>query len=225
MMRRLFILAGLLLCAAVAQAAAPLVRVHVLGKQPAFVNQQIRFEVEILTPNFFTSAPQFPNIQIPGAIITMPDESGVNSTEKIGGLTYASITKTYIFAAQQAGDFTLPPLVVKFTYGGDDGKPIQGQVKFPPTKISAKLPEGAAATPGGAAQPVAKVTIKQSFDRAVTGKAVALQAGDALVRTLDTYDDPAAKDRCPQRRARVLRRPQAQRHHQRPHGAGGRAAH
>ncbi|MFZ4284984.1 BatD family protein [Variovorax sp. HJSM1_2] len=172
---------------AVAHAAGPLARVHVLGKQPALVNQQIRFEVEILAPNYFTSAPQFPNIQIPGAIVTMPDESGQNAVEKIGTETYASITKTYVFAAQQAGDFVLPPLVVKFTYGGDEGKPMQGQVKLPPTKISAKIPEGAAATPGGAVQPVAKVTIQQSFDRAPAGKAFELQAGDALVRTVNTY--------------------------------------
>lgn len=191
---RTMLVGVLCLGAVLAHAAAPLVRVHVLGKQPALVNQQIRFEMEILAPNYFTSAPPFPNIQIPGAIVTMPDESGQNAVEQIGGQTYAGITKTYVFAAQQAGDYVLPPLVVKFTYGGEEGKPMHGQVTLPPTKISAKLPAGAQAamaassTPGTAAQPVAKVTISQHFDHTGADKAlIQLKAGDALVRTLDTY--------------------------------------
>lgn len=178
----------LLVCvsATLARAASPLARVHVLGKQPALVNQQVRIEVEILTPNYFTSAPPFPDIQIPGAIVTMPDETGQNAVEQIDGQTYAGILKTYVFTAQQSGDFTLPPLVVKFTYGGDDGKPRQGEVTLPPTQISVRAAEGTAAA-GGIQAPVARLSITQSFDRPVEGKDAQLEAGDALVRTLDTF--------------------------------------
>ncbi len=178
------LLAGLSLAA---HAAAPMARVKVDATQPVLVGQQIRIDVEILTPNYFTSAPPFPTLQIPGAIVTMPDETGHNFVDVIDGQTFAGIRKTYIFAAQQAGDFALPPARSAFTYGGDDGKPRQGEVTLPETRISAVLPAGAAQQAGAPQQPVARITLTQSFDRPVEGKAPALHAGDALVRTLDAF--------------------------------------
>jgi len=184
-------IAWIIACVAMAaHAAEPMARVHVDAKQPVLVGQQIRIEVEIVAPNFFTSAPPFPPMQMPGAIVTMPDESGQNFVDVIDGQTFAGIRKTYIFAAQQAGDFMLPPVRSAFTYSGDDGKPRQGEVTMPQTRITAVLPAGAAQAQGqGAAaqQPVARITITQSFDRSVDARSEHLHAGDAVVRTLDTY--------------------------------------
>jgi hypothetical protein len=170
-------------CSGAALAAAPLVQVNVEGKQPVLVGQQVKINVKVMAPNFFTSAPPFPPLQIAGAIVTMPDERATLGTEELSGTTYAVVEKSYVFAAQQPGDFTLPPVRLAFTYGGDDGKPVQGGVTLPPTRISAKLPEGAAAAGAGVTMPVARVTIRQSFDRETTG----LKTGDALVRTVETY--------------------------------------
>ena len=169
-----------------AWAASPRVTVRLQEKQPVLVGQQVHVHVKVMTPNYFTSAPPFPPLAVTGAIVTMPDESGQNATETIGGVTYASVEKTYVFAAQQAGDFTLPPVKIAFTYGGDDGKPQHGTVTLPAFKITAKLPPGAAAAAsaaGGALMPVARVSIRQQFDRP---DGTALHVGDALVRTLDT---------------------------------------
>lgn len=180
---RVFVLVWCL--ASAAWAAGPSVRVSLASKQPVLVGQQVHLLVTVVTPNYFTSAPPFPPLAVPGAIVTMPDETGTNATETIGGATYASIRKTYIFAAQQAGDFTLPPAEIAFTYGGDDGKPQHAKVKLPPFKITARLPPGAAAAAsaaGGAVVPVARVTIRQQFDRA----GATFHVGEALVRTLDT---------------------------------------
>lgn len=179
-----------LCCGMPARAAAPQVRVNVQARQPVLVGQQVHIAVTVMTPNYFTSAPAFPVISIPGAIVTMPDESGQNSTDQVGGVTYAGIQKIYIFSAQQAGDFTLPPLKITFTYGGDNGQPQHGSVTLPATRISAKLAEGAAAAAsanGGALMPVARITISQQFDRPVGGHPSSFHVGDALVRTLNTY--------------------------------------
>jgi len=186
-------IAWVVACVAMAaHAAEPSVRVHVDAKDPVLVGQQIRIEVEIVAPNFFTSAPPFPPMQIPGAIITMPDESGQNFVDVIDGQTFVGIRKTYVFAAQQAGDFVLPPVRSAFTYSGDDGKPRQGEVTMPQTRITAVLPAGATQAQGqaqgaSAQQPVARITITQSFDRSVDARSEHLHTGDALVRTLDTY--------------------------------------
>lgn len=200
--RLLMCIVALLSCCAWATtwAAAPFARVSLQGKQPVLVGQQVHLNVTVLTPNYFTSAPPFPPLNVPGAIVTMPDESGMNSTETINGVTYAAIQKSYIFSAQQAGEFTLPPVKISFKYGGDDGKPQQGTVSLPPFKIRAALPAGAVAAAGAASagstsatgvMPVARVTIAQHFDQPLSGNAphahLQVEAGEALVRTLDTY--------------------------------------
>ena len=175
-------LAWLLSATTAVHAAAPLIRVEVRAKQPVLVGQQIPVDVTVMAPNFFTSAPPFPTLQVPGTIITMPDEHASLGTEVVAGETYARVQKTYIFAAQQAGDFTLPPVKIDFTYGGDDGKPLNASVTMPATRITARLPAGAAA-PGGSALPVARLTVQQSFDRSTAD----LKAGDALIRTVDIF--------------------------------------
>ncbi|MGR4869832.1 BatD family protein [Variovorax sp. LARHSF232] len=169
-----------LLSTVATQAAEPALRVEVQASQPVLVGQQVQIDVTVAAPNFFTSAPPFPPLAVPGAIVTMPDERGQNGVEQVGGETLATITKSYQFAAQQAGDFSLPPVKIEFSYGGDDGKPRSASLTLPPTRITARQPEGAAA-PGGAALPVARLTIRQVFDRSTDG----LKAGDALVRSIE----------------------------------------
>ncbi|MGN5479920.1 hypothetical protein ACTMU2_32960 [Cupriavidus basilensis] len=175
-------------------------RVNVAARQPVLPGQQIRVEVTILAPNFFLSAPVFPTLQVPGAIITMPDDRGVNTVEKIGGVSYAGIQKTYLFAAEQGADFQLPQVTIAFTYAGDDGKPMHGSVTLPATTIRAA---GAAGTVAAtAALPVARLNVTQSFDRPVNGPQAQFQAGDALVRTITTF--------APQTQAMMIRPPKVE---------------
>ncbi|KAF7961509.1 hypothetical protein AWV80_32555, partial [Cupriavidus sp. UYMU48A] len=185
---------------ALALAAEPVVRVNVAAKQPVLPGQQIRVEVTILAPNFFLSAPVFPTLQVPGAIITMPDDRGVNTVEKIGGASYAGIQKTYLFAAEQGGDFQLPQVTIAFTYAGDDGKPMHGSVTLPATTIRAAGAAGTAAAT--AALPVARLNVTQSFDRPVSGPQAQFHAGDALVRTITTF--------APQTQAMMIRPPKVE---------------
>lgn len=187
-----------------AGAAESIVRVEVTAKQPVLVGQQVGIDVTILAPNFFMSAPAFPVLQVPGAVVTMPDERALNSTETIDGVTYAGIRKTYAFTAEQDGDFQLPTATVRFTYAGDDGAPRQGSVTFPPTSIRAG--KGGAVSAGrDAAQPllpVARLVVTQALDHDPEHDAVRLHAGDALVRTVTTF--------APQTQAMMIHPPHAQ---------------
>ena len=175
-------LAALFLLIAVSVfAAGPSVHIEVHAKQPALMGQEVAIEVRITAPNYFLSAPVFPNIQIAGAVVTMPDESGLNSSEVVAGVTYASITKTYVFVAQQPGEFSLPPLRIEFKYANDDARPVTGSVTLPPSTISVKLPAGA--TSLAEAAPAARITIEQTLNRSVDG----LKVGDALTRTIGVF--------------------------------------
>lgn len=163
-------------------AGTPMVRVKIDATGPVLVGQQVRVDVQVLVPNFFLSAPDFPTFDIPGAIVTMPDESALNLTETIGAESYAGIQKTYVIVAQQAGEFTLPPARITFQYAAVPGQPpADGVVALPPQTFTATLPAGAPASAGTV--PVAKVTITQSLD----GEATGLKAGDALIRTVEVF--------------------------------------
>lgn len=178
--------ATVLLCAAtLAHAAGPSVRVKVIGPQPVVAGQSVQVEVTVLAPNFFLSAPAFPVLQVPGAVVTMPDDRGINSTETIDGASFAGIRKTYVVTPQGAGDFALPPTAFRFTHAGDDGKPQAASVTLPPTTIHATGQAGQAGTSGqGAATlPAGALQVTQQFDKPIDGDSK-LRAGDALVRTI-----------------------------------------
>lgn len=197
------LLMAALLLPLLARAAEPIVRVEVGAKQPVLVGQQISIDVTILAPNFFMSAPAFPVLQVPGAVVTMPDQRALNSTETIDGVGYAGIRKTYAFTAEQDGDFELPTATVRFTYAGDDGAPREGSVTFPPTRIRAGAGGAvkAGAGTGRPLLPVARLTVTQALDHASDEGTVRLRAGDALVRTVTTF--------APQTQAMMIHPPHA----------------
>jgi len=175
-------LLGAWLLAGAALAAGPAVRVQVQAQQPVLVGQQVQIEVTVAAPNFFLSAPPFPALEVPGAIVTLPDERSIHGVDQEGGQTVATIQRHYVFTAQQPGDFDLPPAKIDFSYQGDDGKPQQASLALPATRVTARLPAGASpAATGAAVMPTTRLAIRQSLDR----DAGQLSAGDALVRTVE----------------------------------------
>ena len=162
-------------------AAEPQVRVKIDATQPVGVGQQIRVNVTVLAPNFFLSAPQFPLFDLPGAIVTLPEEVALNSTEKINGESYAGIQRSYLVTPQRAGTFALPPASITFTYAAEPGKPgVAATLTLPPESFSVLALPGSEANAPSAL--VAKVVMTQTLDRDTK----TIKAGDALTRTVET---------------------------------------
>lgn len=176
MTRRLFLLLLFLLAMTTGlPAGEPLLRVEIVTKPPIVPGQQVQIQVYVLAPNFFLSPPKFPLFDLPNAVVTLPDERAVNLTETINGESYAGIRRSYVVTLQTAGDFTLPPAAIPFTYAAVPGQPgVQASVTLPPEKFTVG---GAPAGGGAAAQ---KVTVTQDLD----GDPKTLKAGDTLVRTI-----------------------------------------
>ena len=179
---RLVALVLLAVLAASIAEAQPVVRVNVRPGGRHLVGQQVQIDVQILVPNFFMSAPQFPVIDIPGAVVTMPDESGTNLNATIKGESYAGLQKTYVFVAQAAGKYTLPPAAITFRYALEPGKPTDASVTLPPTVIEIEWPAGAAPPANGGGTITTRLTIDQQLDRDPT----MLHVGEALTRTIVT---------------------------------------
>lgn len=177
-----FILATAVMAIGVTAASAqPRVLVAVATKAPLLVGQQVRIDVTVLAPNYFLSSPQFPLFDMPGAVVTLPDENAQNSSETIEGQTYAGIRRSYLITPQRAGDFALPPAQITFRYAAEPGQPgVDGVVTLPPQVFTAQLPGGAQTN---AAALVTKVTVEQSLG----GDPQKMQVGGALTRTIDVF--------------------------------------
>jgi len=182
-MRAALLLLLLALPAAVWGADEPQVRVELEQTGPIYVGQSLRLNVTVLVPNYFLSAPQFPLFDLPGAVVTMPGGGSANLNEKIDGVTYAGIKRTYLIVPQQAGTLVLPPAEISFQYAAVPGQSSPGSVKLPPEKIDVLLPPGAKTAQGGVA--VAPMTIKQQ----VEGLTKPMHVGDAITRTIEIDAD------------------------------------
>lgn len=114
----------------VALAADPFARATLATKGTIYAGQQVEVDVDVFAPNYFLSPPQFPLFDLPGTIVTMPDDRGLNLNETIDGVDFSGIRKTYVIAPQAAGDYTLPPVDIPFGYAAVPGETTQGRVKL-----------------------------------------------------------------------------------------------
>ncbi|MGQ3212593.1 MAG: BatD family protein [Shinella sp.] len=161
-------------------AAEPFARVKIEDTGRIVPGQQVRVDVEVFVPDFFTSPPQFPLFDLPNALVTLPDGRALNMVETIDGVQYAGIRRTYAVVPTAPGTFTLPPAVITLGYS-QNGKPVPGQTTLPETRFTVAEPSGGTATALTFA--ARGLTITQSFDRDPS----TLKVGDALVRTITVF--------------------------------------
>ena len=164
-------------------AGSPVVRVTIDAKSPVLVGQQVTVRVQVLVPNFFMSGLEFSAINIRGTIVARPGADAEHLSETIRGERYAGIAQSFVVTPQQAGEFTLPPARITFTYAATPGQATDGAVTLPPRSFAVKLPAGGLAPGATPGTPVAKVTVTQSLDRGVDG----VKVGDALTRTVSAF--------------------------------------
>ncbi|MDX0991555.1 hypothetical protein GOL27_23780 [Sinorhizobium medicae] len=158
--------------------ADPLARAALQSQGTLYAGQQILVDVDVLVPNYFLQSPQFPAIDIPGAIVTLDDGRALNLNETIDGTPYSGIRRTYIIVPQAAGDFTLPPVPITFGYAAVPPQATRGEVTFPPLRFTVRSAPGTAGdSPGIVA---AKVSVSQELDQ----DPAQLKAGDTMVRTV-----------------------------------------
>ncbi|PWK68481.1 BatD family protein [Aminobacter sp. AP02] len=158
-------------------AAEPLIRVDILTPAPIVSGQQVQVQVDVLVPNFFMSAPQFPNFDIPNAVVTLPDVRAVNLVETIGGESFSGIRRLYFVTPQAPGDYVLPPATITFAYAAVPGQATKGSVTLPPAKFTVAGVPGA---PAGNVAAATALTVTQTVDPEPKG----LKTGDTLVRTV-----------------------------------------
>jgi hypothetical protein len=147
---------------------------------PVMPGQPVKLVVDALTTTWFTSAPVFPPIDVPGAIASPPGDDATNLSEDIGGVRWFGVSRTYIVTPQAGGELAIAPITLVLNVGQVD-KPVHA--KTPALKLAVKVVE----RPPGAENALAtsRLQLVQRLDRALDG----LKQGDAFTRTLTVSAD------------------------------------
>jgi hypothetical protein len=159
-----------------ALAAEPFARAEIDNGGPIVPGQQIYLTVDVFTPDFFTSPPEFPLFDIPNALITLPDERAQNLTQAVDGVQYSGIRRRYAIVPEKTGTFLLPPIAIEFGYSSN-GTRTKGVATTAATRFVVSAGRGGGPEIVFSAR---GLDIAQSFDR----NPASLTAGDAMVRTI-----------------------------------------
>lgn len=161
------------------------VRVSTEPGRQVLIGQQTRFFVEILTDTWFTSAPDYPELVLDGAVALMPEQLGTNFTERIGGETFAAQRRSYVIFPQRAGPLEIPSLRIRLavSQNGKAGTPFT--VRTRALKLNVVLPAEAEGIDGLVTTP--RLRVRDVWDRPLEG----LKVGDAIKRTVQMDADRA----------------------------------
>lgn len=140
--------------------------------------QPVTVTVEVLAPNWFTKAPEFPDIRVDNAI-AMPPGRSLNFTEKVGSMTYAGQRRSYIIYPLTAGTFKIPSIDVTVSYAKEPPK------SSPPVTVSSQFQQFEATVPDEAASlgyfiATSNFTLKHTVSRKIDN----LMVGDTFMRSI-----------------------------------------
>lgn len=161
-----------------AQVAKPIVRAKVL-KSTVIVGEPVEIKVSVVVPTWLLGSPEFPTLEIPGAISTLPDVQAENVYETIDYERWSGIARTYLVYPQEAKSYTLPNASVGVTYslGGIEKSP-KTNVKIPQVKFKAVIPESARSLEYFIS--TTQLKIEQELDKKLTK----IRVGDSFQREI-----------------------------------------
>lgn len=150
-----------------------------VSPQVVIVGQPVTVKVTVLVPTWLLGAPEFPNIDLPGAITILSNERAQNVSKDIGGSRWSGIARSYVIYPQEEKSYQLPKANVGVVYsvGGIEKSP-KTNVTIPKVTFKAVIPTEARKLEYFIA--TVNLEIKQKFDK----KLAHLKVGDSFKRTI-----------------------------------------
>jgi hypothetical protein len=146
---------------------------------PYYLGQQVRLVVEVETDSWFTTAPRYPEITVPGAIVLQPEVFAVNSTRREGPVTWTAQRQRYLIFPQRVGALVMPPIDIAFAVSVD-GKPGDAMTLTTPRLDAADVRMPPGASDAGTFVTTPRLDVRETFDRELDG----LEVGDAVTRSV-----------------------------------------
>lgn len=174
----------LTLCSAHLLAAEPQLRVQarLVPSDSAVVGETVQLQLDVLTDTWFTSAPQLPELNLPGTLVSPPGDQTEHLTERLDGTPFFGIRYVFRITLQQAGDLHIPALTVTASPGNAQA-PLSASTE--PLTLHGQLPAGVTA-----GQQVL-VASQVSFSQQTSPSLTALKVGDSLTRSVTLKADGA----------------------------------
>jgi hypothetical protein len=183
-------------------AAAAELRIDAFLEPPdeVYLRQPVRLVVLVETDTWFATAPDYPEIQVPGAIVLQPDTFGVNVSRREGSTTWTGQRQRYLIFPQRTGRLTIPPFRVSVAAADPESSapPSVQQLTTPPVTTGVVAPPGADEVDAFVATPSYRIAERWEGDpdQLVTGDALVRQvtqtAGDtfALLLPVPQFEAP-----------------------------------
>ena len=173
-MSKLFVL---LLLSSPCWAQEPLIRVIQEPEGAVHSGQSIVLRVQVLVPNYFLGAPDFPRIEWVGGPAGELQDSGGNVFQRIDEQDYAGIERTYRFPPLAAGEHSLAPAEVRLRYADEHHRALDARLSLPNMRIqvNSMAPEYSAQS-----HTRAQLSVSETYQPDTTP----LQSGDLLTRRL-----------------------------------------
>lgn len=169
----------LLMLAALPVLAAPqtLVRTQLVGADDAVVRGVVMLQVDVLVDTWFDAPPEFPALELPGAVVSPPGGEAVHLTEEQGGVKFFGLRFNYQITPQVAQAYSLAPLTIT-VHPGQGAGPVE--LLTTAQHFTAGQPPGA--PPGEPVLVASSVTLSQ----AIEPSSPTLRVGDTVTRRLQT---------------------------------------
>jgi hypothetical protein len=177
-MTRLVLFLGLVCPLVVFGQAQPLIRAKLSPGNHVTVGQPVRLGVEVLVPNYFTGAPEYPTFEMDGAIVALSEDRPEHLNELIKGTVYAGIRRFYLIYPEQPGTFDVPPIEIIVPYAASPPATTRANLHLPSLSFRAVLPQEARDL--DYFLPTSHLRIQQKW----TGSLNDLHVGDSLTRTI-----------------------------------------
>jgi hypothetical protein len=159
------------------------IRTYLEPDNGVYVGQLARLWIEISSSHRFARAPHYPDLQMNGAIVIMPDQFGSNFTQSVQGNTRIGQRQRYAIIPQREGTLVISAVNVNFTVMIDGKESRQINVKTKPVELSAIFPPGTKYL--GGILTTENLTITESYDR----ETEKLRVGDTLTRTVTLHGE------------------------------------
>jgi len=161
----------------------PILRLNIDPQEAVLVGQPVRLYVDVLVPTWLSRAPEFPTLEIPGAIVVGPEERATNLTEPVDGQNWFGLRRSYLVYPQEPRQYEIPAeeVVVHYSLGG--AKSATVGLPIPSQTFVARIPSEAAWI--GYFIATTRLDLTQQLDPSVEG----LRVGDSLRRTISISAD------------------------------------
>jgi hypothetical protein len=155
---------------------APVLRVA-FEETEAIPGQPLSLRLTVLVPTFMPDAPLWPTFEAPNLLVRLPEGSTGPTSARVGGATWAGVTRHYRISPMVPGDFAIPPQEVVVTYADPEtNQPVRSTLTTDALSFSAVLPAGAERLDPFIAAQALELT------QEVEGDPAAMVPGDSVVR-------------------------------------------